>query len=221
MALRMGLDPNHRKHRFDFNSYGCTKAAALMDLRGKLRKEDYPHAVVEALLLDMYPLELAWTEISACFAKGEQCSDFDSAMRNSASLLRPHQNKVQTMTDSLLTSGIVTGGISFEGLCRKAVRSAAGDNTLTEDLEYSAACFGALHPVFCHWAALGLLGLSKGAAYQEIADMCYSDDARQLTAADLLDTYEDASGCFGMTIAGSMGGGSGFPGAYRRLPPLW
>jgi hypothetical protein len=221
MGVRFGLNPQGRQHRFDFGLYAEKKAAAMMDMRRRVQRQEYPGQLLRDLLIQVYPIQCAWNDLDKCFTVGQQESNVQHALESVTRTLQAHEETVAADADALLSRGVETGGISFAGLAAWVKSASRGDNSQMEELEFSYVCFSARRPVFSRWAALGLSGIDKASAYLQMLDFTYSDDQRRLDYSQLLGNYGDASVCFGMSIAASMSGGPGFPGAYRPLPPLW
>jgi hypothetical protein len=228
MGLRMGLIPDGRPHRFDFDQYAENMAVSMMDMRRLVNRQEYSGHLLRKLLIQVYPIQYAWDALDKCFTVGQQEVDIEHAFVTTERIIQMYEVLVAAEADSLLSRGVETGGISFELLSAWARSASRGDNSLMEELEFACVCFSARRAVFSRWAALGLSGINKESAYVDLVDYWYYDDERSLNGSQLLETFSDASVCFGMSIAASMGGGfssnggaSASPGAYRPLPPLW
>lgn len=197
---------------FDFRACALTTRSQMLGLRQSAGKTAYPKALVNELLCSVYPLELAWSELSACFTDMMDENDLPSAINKVAAILQRHRAVVEEDIQSCFARGFRNAGISDEWLTTTADMATRGDNSQVEELEFAFACYAARSPVVAQWAARGLMGMSKSDAFGAVLGMLF---------AGSLDSYASASGLFGQAIAAHIGGGTFVTATYRPMPPLW
>ena len=211
------------KYEYDFNNLGRIAQSQMLEFRKLCGKTKYPTHLVQELLRQVYPLELVWQDLITCFDKKSPLSDASEGKARVGVIIekiQQHQSQMEANIASYYSYALVNAQLSIEWLTDMAKASAAGNNEANEELEFAYVCYSSWLPVCLSWAALGLIGLGKREACEQLTCFSLFFDDRPANDDDFND-FKSAVVLFNSAITGRVSSGNIGPGVYRRLPPLW
>lgn len=228
--------PQHStEYESDMWDLSTVKQQAMADLaewRLKYGPVRYPRAVVHNIMYRLLNIECMWPDFVACFSGEAQCTSFPDAMEYiTQRKLTFQRHYLDANAQFLILADTPACGVSLSRWVDDIDAAARGDNAAVLELEYAYWYYMPYCTAVRVWAALGLMGLGRRAAFTEVT----GGDVGDLHFGSLQNVLE----CMNMLLSGRCGGGfkdaggseynprpygpneKYYPTEFPFLPPLW
>lgn len=205
----------------NFDELYYRKMSKLISWRNRYPKEQYSSKVVLNLFYEVYPTNLMWGDISNFFSRSfklfdkDKFDNFSSAFNHAFSVFRQFQiQEVHKNILILMDTNNIVGNIDFSKLKSLSNDANKGSNEAVENVEYTYVFDNIINELILRWAALGLMGLDKLRAFEELTGMILGG----IDFGDLKNTSISFGQPVGIYLSGATRDDLG---AYKPLPDLW
>lgn len=179
------------------------RLARITQWRNRYSKTEYPYKVLLNTVYQMLVCIEMWEYILNCFTQGKVYNDFQAAsniVQNKSGEVAT--KKVHPIVESTIRSGKTISCLNISLLNEIVAKAQKGDNKSVEEVELSYFWYTGAVEISYAYAALGLMGMTKMQALQQVSSLIIGGNPDDLNSA--------------LSIFGTNA-----EICYKKLPNLW